>query len=111
VVAYLLQKITHAAQAVILINGPFNRTHPFPSEDESSQLTKLPAYLRLLIGALVIAAGTLTLAAGLAPVFQQECHTGWLELWSHSCEWSFLHDMDSVAESGDNGIVDHRLGE
>jgi hypothetical protein len=110
VVAYLLNKITHTAQAVTLIDRSFNSSHPFSSEYESSQLTKLLSHLRLLIRPLIIAAGTLTLAAGLATIFQDERHTCWLELRSHRCELSILSDVHPAAEGGNDGIVDHRLG-
>ena len=69
VVAHLFHEITYAAQLVTLVNCPLDGTHPFPSEHESSQLTKLPSHLRFLIGPLIIAAGALAQADALATIF------------------------------------------
>ena len=109
VVAHLFHEISYAAQVVKLVNCPLDGTHPFPSEHESSQLTKLPSHLRFLIGPLIIAAGTLAQADALATIFQDESDTRWLELRSHGRELCILSDVHPAAERGNDGIVYHCL--
>src|SRR5215510_3307619 len=95
----------HTGPLVTAVHSLFGASDPVRCEHEGRKPTEFFANLRLLIGSLKIAPGTLTCVRALPPVFEGHRHTRWLEARGDSAQLRVCRDVHAMAQSSHSGIM------